>query len=67
MDKKYTILIIDDKVENLKYLNEVLKEENYKIKATIDAQFAINSILENPVDLILLDIKMPVLNGFEVC
>lgn len=67
MDKKYTILIIDDKVENLKYLNEVLKEENYKIKATIDAQFAINSILENPVDLILLDIKMPILNGFEVC
>jgi two-component system, sensor histidine kinase and response regulator len=67
MDKKYTILIIDDKVENLKYLNEVLKEENYKIKATIDAQFAIDSILENPVDLILLDIKMPVLNGFEVC
>ena len=67
MDKKYTILIIDDKVENLKYLNEVLKEEKYKIKATIDAQFAIDSVLENPVDLILLDIKMPVLNGFEVC
>ncbi len=67
MDKKYTILIIDDKIENLKYLNEVLKEENYKIKATIDAKFAINSILDNPVDLILLDIKMPVLNGFEVC
>lgn len=67
MDKKYTILIIDDKAENLKYLKEVLKEEKYKIKATIDAQFAIDSILENPVDLILLDIKMPVLNGFDVC
>ena len=67
MDKKYTILIIDDKIENLKYLNEVLKEEEYKIKATIDAKFAINSILENPVDLILLDIKMPILNGFDVC
>jgi len=67
MIKNYTILIIDDKVENLKYLNEILKEENYKIKATTDSQFAIKSILRNPVDLILLDIKMPILDGFEVC
>lgn len=37
MIKKYTILIIDDKVENLKYLNEILKEENYKIKAMVMA------------------------------
>ena len=67
MIKKYTILIIDDKVENLKYLNTILKEENYEIKATTDARFAIDSIDNNPVDLILLDIKMPELNGFEVC
>ncbi len=67
MIKKYTILIIDDKVENLKYLNTILKEENYEIKATTDASFAINSVTKNPVDLILLDIKMPELDGFEVC
>lgn len=67
MIKKYTILIIDDKVENLKYLNTILKKENYEIKATTDAKFAIDSIINNPVDLILLDIKMPELNGFEVC
>lgn len=67
MVKKYTILIVDDKAENLKYLNTILKEENYDIKATIDANFAIDSIIKNPVDLILLDIKMPELNGFEVC
>lgn len=67
MVKKYTILIVDDKVENLKYLNIILKEENYDIKATIDASFAIDSIIKNPVDLILLDIKMPELDGFEVC
>ena len=67
MSKKYTILIIDDKVENLKYLNTILNEEDYQIKATVDANFAIQSALNNPVDLILLDIKMPELDGFEVC
>jgi signal transduction histidine kinase len=67
MNKKYTVLIIDDKKENLKYLNEILKEENYTIKASTDAMFAINSSKINPPHLILLDIKMPELNGFEVC
>jgi len=42
MNKKYTVLIIDDKIENLKYLNEILKEEEYLIKATTDPKFAIN-------------------------
>lgn len=67
MDKKYTILIIDDKTENLHYLNTILKEEDFLIRATSDATFAINSSKLNPPDLILLDIKMPNLDGFEVC
>ena len=67
MNKNYTVLIIDDKKENLKYLNEILKDENYEIKASIDARFAIESSKLNPPHLILLDIKMPELNGFEVC
>ena len=67
MNKKYTVLIIDDKKENLKYLNEILKDENYIIKATTDAKFAIESSKLDSPDLILLDIKMPELSGFEVC
>ncbi|AXX89434.1 hybrid sensor histidine kinase/response regulator [Arcobacter suis] len=67
MDKKYTILIIDDKTENLHYLNTLLKEENYLVRASTDPIFAINSSKVNPPNLILLDIKMPNLDGFEVC
>ena len=67
MDKKYTILIIDDKTENLHYLNTLLKEEDYLVRASTDPLFAINSSKLNPPHLILLDIKMPNLDGFEVC
>lgn len=67
MDKKYTILIIDDKSENLHYLNDILKSQNYNIKATTDPAFALTSSKAYPPDLILLDIKMPNIDGFEVC
>lgn len=67
MDKKYTILIIDDKTENLHYLNTLLKEEDYLVRATTDSSFALSSSKLNPPHLILLDIKMPNLDGFEVC
>ena len=67
MDKKYTILIIDDKTENLHYLNTLLKEESYLVRASTEPLFAINSSKLNPPNLILLDIKMPNLDGFEVC
>ena len=67
MDKKYTVLIIDDKTENLHYLNNILKEEDYIVRATTDASFAISSSKLNPPHLILLDIKMPNQDGFEVC
>lgn len=67
MNKKYTVLIIDDKIENLKYLKEILKDEPYELKASPDALFAIEAAKENPPNLILLDIKMPNIDGFEVC
>ena len=67
MNKKYTILIIDDKSENLHYLNNILKSYDYNIRATTDPSFALTSSQSYPPDLILLDIKMPNIDGFEVC
>ena len=67
MTKKYTILIVDDKLENLQYLNKVLKDEDYDIRATPDAIMALDAAKINPPDLILLDIKMPNIDGYELC
>lgn len=67
MIKKYTILIVDDKLENLQYLNKVLKDEDYDIRATPDSKVALEAAKKNPPDLILLDIKMPHINGYELC
>ena len=66
MDKKYTILIIDDKVENLKYLNTIL-EPIYDVRASKDSTLAISAAKLFLPDLILLDIKMPDIDGFELC
>jgi two-component system, sensor histidine kinase and response regulator len=67
MDRKYTILIVDDKFENLQYLDKILKEQNYDIRATPDGMMALDAAKLNAPDLILLDIKMPNIDGYELC
>jgi len=67
MDKKYTILVVDDKLENLQYLDKILKEEGYDIRATPDALMAFEAAKLSKPDLILLDIKMPNIDGYELC
>lgn len=67
MNKKYTILIVDDKLENLQYLDKVLKNEDYDIRATPVALMALEASKLSKPDLILLDIKMPDIDGYELC
>lgn len=66
MDTKYTILAVDDKIENLAYLNTILNDI-YTVRATPDSKLALKSIHFDKPDLILLDIKMPEIDGLEVC
>jgi PleD family two-component response regulator len=67
LDKKSTILIADDSSENIIALAELLRGE-YKIKAASGGQKALDiAFSANPPDLIILDVDMPDLDGFEVC
>ena len=61
------ILIVDDEIPNLKLLAEYLGQAGYRVRSTEKPQQAIDSALAKPPALILLDVKMPEMDGFEVC
>lgn len=64
---KAIILIVDDTPANLRLLAGMLTEEGYKARPTPKGSAAIKSAQLSPPDLILLDINMPEMNGYEVC
>ena len=64
---KTRIMIIDDTAENLYLLNKLLSERGYDISLFPKAELAYEALEINTPDLILLDINMPGMNGFEFC
>ena len=61
------IMVVDDTPENLKLLSSLLKQNGYKVFALPRGDLALEAALRNPPDLVLLDINMPGLNGYETC
>lgn len=61
------ILIVDDNIKNIQVLGNILREYNYEIAVALNGQEALDWIKSDSFDLILLDIMMPEMDGYEVC
>ena len=66
-NKDFRILIVDDVPKNIQVLGNILINEEYQISYTQDGYHALSLIRKNKFDLILLDIMMPEIDGYEVC
>lgn len=60
------ILVVDDLVDNSFLLQTILEEEGYTVEIASNGRTALRKIKASPPDLILLDVMMPEMNGFEV-
>ena len=61
------IMVVDDTPANLNLLQKMLQDKGYRVLAFPDGKMALAAAAKHPPDLILLDINMPEMNGFEVC
>jgi len=60
-------LIIDDEPDNLRLLSTILESESYKVRQAVNADIALKTVEIQPPDLILLDILMPEIDGYQLC
>lgn len=66
-NKKYNILVVDDVKENITLVQRILNDANYSTLTARDGLTALRLVKEKQIDLILLDIMMPIMSGLEVC
>lgn len=67
MEAKGDILIVDDTLDNLRLLSTMLVEQEYEVRSVTNGSTALVGMQAQPPDLVLLDINMPGMNGYEVC
>lgn len=65
--KPYTILVVDDEPTNLKVLINMIQSLDYSVVAVNSGQEALEVLKHNSIDLIILDVMMPEMSGYEVC
>jgi len=66
-EPKGDILVVDDSPANLRLLSSMLTEQGYKVRSVISGPMALTATRAAPPNLILLDINMPGMSGYEVC
>ena len=67
MPSKPTLLIVDDEERNIRLLKAMLMAKNYNLLEAGHGEEALRLVSETPPDMILLDVMMPQMDGFEVC
>ncbi len=66
-DHQVTILVVEDTAFNLRLLSSILKRQHYRVRTAKNGKTALLSVKEERPNLILLDINMPDMTGYEVC
>ncbi|MBD2293415.1 response regulator [Anabaena sphaerica FACHB-251] len=61
------ILIVDDVIENIRLLSSILERNGYQTRKAISGAMALTTVEASPPSLILLDVRMPDINGYQVC
>ena len=61
------ILVVDDRPLNIELLDAILTSAGYTVESAESGKKALNKVFNDPPDLILLDVMMPEMNGYEVC
>lgn len=64
---KGNILVVDDTLANVQLLSRMLTEHGYKVRKVLNGPMALMGVQTAPPDLILLDVNMPEMSGYEVC
>ena len=66
-EEKVNVLVVDDYGENVELLKELLTASGYDVTTAYDGDEAVNKVKQQIPDLILLDIMMPKMDGYQVC
>lgn len=64
-EERAVVLVVDDAMDNIALISNLLS--SYKVKVAINGEIALNLARKSPPDIILLDVMMPVLDGYETC
>src|SRR6478752_3027976 len=61
------VLVVDDNFVNVKLLEELLKSASYEVATAMSGEAALEKVVQSRPDIVLLDVMMPDMDGYEVC